>query len=141
MRAKLPRRLPAFAMKGVQSQRAKDLVLLAAEHIAAKTDATGDELEKVLANYVVDFSQSAGRQPWSTMLKPLTTSSQLYASGRKRKLVPLQHMLVLGFGKGISLEHCSNRAVCNLAGEAMALPNVAAILLALCSVIPVWSCR
>ena len=86
-----------------------------------------DQLGKVF----VDLSQNPVRRCFTKRGKTpcLTTSSMIYAFSRDSLLVPLEHMLLQGHKRTISIpDQMSGKQVRELAGEGMSLPCLALII-------------
>eukprot|EP00971_Amphidinium_carterae_P352208 6492482-Amphidinium_carterae.2 len=75
----------------------------------------------------VDVSQSLSRRPWSETLRAMTTSTDLFSIKRKRAIVAVETLQLLGFPKP---SQCSPSVLRDLLGECMAPPTVALATLA-----------
>ena len=87
-----------------------------------------------LGDTLLDISQSHDRRAFSKegRARTLTTSSRLFAFSQNRLLTPLEHMIMQGYSEGLVVPSTvSASAVRRMAGEGMALPCLATILLAI----------
>ena len=72
-----------------------------------------------------DVSQSASQKPWSKTLRSMVSQSQFYSYSRDRLITSREHWQLLGFdATRLKFLDLSPSQVKNLAGEAMAPPNV-----------------
>lgn len=87
------------------------------------------EVQEVQQILVCDISQGVERSPWHTMVPTFTTSGEYYMFGPDRLIEEPEKLSALGFDK-VNLEGLSTSEVKDLAGEAMALPSIGSILIA-----------
>eukprot|EP00971_Amphidinium_carterae_P177957 3529315-Amphidinium_carterae.4 len=86
-----------------------------------------------------DVSQNASRKPWAEgMLRSLTTSSDIYAHGLRRKLHVCELYKFMGF-ESIDFANLSPVQAKDLLGEAMAVPVITMVSMALIVNLPVWA--
>ena len=86
--------------------------------------------EEVVAQVVVDTSQSLDRQPWCySKVRSLTTSSRYYWFAADALLQPKHAFALLGF-TSVNLEPFANRphVAAELAAEAMSVASVGQVL-------------
>ena len=109
-----------------------DCVTLAA---AKKARTTVKRVEQLLSETLVDVSQSHDRRPLPKLEGPnrcLTTSSSLFWFQQRRLLCPVEHMLLQGYTLPLQVpQTVSNHQLTSIAGEGIALPNLATIVWAL----------
>lgn len=93
--------------------------------------------------WFTDLSQCVSRQAWSEKGLCLTTSSMVYCHTQDRVLKPIDKLATLGMPVAdVQIpEELSSSQLHEMCGEAMCLPSVGSILLALflCSAAPWWS--
>eukprot|EP00971_Amphidinium_carterae_P335431 6471264-Amphidinium_carterae.4 len=128
MRAKvkdMPRWSASNEMRGVNSQRARDLIDLACQ-MQDKEDWGSSKF------LTIDYSQSAERKPWShSSCKSLVCASSLFICSRDRIAHPVEHAAMLGFDiKTMNFEGLSWSEIRDLTGDAMAAPTVGVVALA-----------
>ena len=78
-------------------------------------------------SHFVDLSQNPCKDPWGK-LRCLQCNTELFSYYLQRRVAPVEHLYLLGFGD-VCTQGLSGRDVQDLAGEAMSLPCLAAILL------------
>eukprot|EP00971_Amphidinium_carterae_P338347 6475619-Amphidinium_carterae.1 len=119
---------PGRTVPGVESERGRDLLDIAYQAYICKKE-KDPTLE--LADVYVDVSQSAKHFPWIFRgLRSVTTSSVYFSFGRERLLHPQELFSVMGFGRPVFTQ-LSNSALQTMLGECMALPCVAVPLFGL----------
>ena len=87
------------------------------------------QIAELMKDVWLDVSQSHSRKVTSTApRRTLTTSSEVYAFGRDRVLLPTEHLALQGhFAPTLKLP-LTARQVRSLAGEGMALPSIGSVL-------------
>ena len=130
---------PDFVGQGLpQTERVRELVNLAAMQAVGGTlqtisQAKSDRkfLKKQVANLVLDVSQNPERHAFTKQGKfpCLTTSSSLYWYARDGMLVPLEHMLLQGHRRTLTIpKSMTPKSLRHLAGEGMSLPCLGLIV-------------
>ena len=91
------------------------------------------EFNKGVENLFIDLSQTAGRKPWSRHLRSMVMNSAFFSYELQRQLIGREHLMLLGFSKDAMSRippEISDNQIKGLAGEAMGLPSVAAVMVA-----------
>lgn len=116
-------------MQGLQTERQKEILDVAFLSIWASK---GLELphSEVIKNLYVDVSQAISRRPWGR-LRTLCTGSQIYSFEKDRVLIAEESLRLLGFPTGSWTASLTQSDIMGFAGNAMALPSVAAVSLSL----------
>ena len=83
-----------------------------------------------------DVSQSACRHPWSQQVRSMVSASLLYSFEADRVLVGQEHLYLLGFKQPVRTATLSQAQLRHLAGEAMGIPCVTLVVLAVVSSLP-----
>ena len=120
-----------------QRQRALEVVDMAVAVTALQHP--HESPDEINARLFVDVSQSASRKPWSSdaVLRTLTGSSRIFSPRYGRVLLPHEHLAVLGFPRVIeATESLTASEVRDLAGDAMSVPSITMIVIALMTSIP-----
>ena len=106
--------------------------------LAFQVACQGDESKA--QDFVLDISQQVERFPWKgggEGFKTLTQSSEMFVYARDRVAHPIEHLNVLGFptsstsGVQLDLNCVTLSQLRSMAGEAMAMPTVAVVMLSL----------
>jgi hypothetical protein len=80
--------------------------------------------------FFVDVSQCVSRKKWGSGVKTLCTGTMLYDLGNARVCTSNQHLALQGLPSELSFAGISESKKRELAGEAMFLPSMATVLLA-----------
>ncbi len=112
--------LPATAL------RAKELLEIACATVSPK-----DRHAVMKKGFYADVSQCVSSKRWGPVVKSLCTSSLIYDVGRCRMLSGKHHLALLGFPLELDSESLSEPKRREMAGEAMFVPSIAIILLAI----------
>ena len=135
-----------FALRGVPcTERYVDVINMAAQcfqkellekHLSENPQA--DKSVKVIGDawkaceYVVDFTQSADRLPWTCgHMRSICANSTYFVFQRNRVLLPKEHLMLLGWRCDVDVTALSDAATRDLAGESMGSPCVCACMAAL----------
>ena len=91
-------------------------------------------------HFFVDLSQGAERAPWSTHVRSIVQHSLIYSYKADRTLCPEEMLRLLGFDDHrlqfkIGLSAGQLRS---MAGQAMAVPSIGLVLVAVCRALPIW---
>ena len=117
---------------GRPTKRILDLIDCAAMSVAKKAKKRLGDCKQELDRTILDVSQSHGRRPFNTGdVRTLTTSSKLFSFGQRRTLVEKEHFLLMGFDDQLVLPKAISASNLRaLAGEGMALPCLATVVIA-----------
>ena len=110
-------------VRGLYSKRARDCVDICAGLNPAVFQEDTD--------MVVDVSQTVSRCRWTVGAPTLTTSASLFLYREARLLTGIEHMMLMGFNPQVAKPKVADSNLKNLAGEAMAVPVISSITLAL----------
>ena len=83
-----------------------------------------------LDSLCIDVSQNVERKPWSEYFRVLTTNSCIFFLPQGRLLKPSEHFKLLGFSEEHTAHIRTPGVARDLAGEAMAPPVIATVMLA-----------
>ena len=125
--------LPKSVLGG-PTKRVLDLIDCSVLEVCKRARKTMPQCADELNETVIDVSQSHGRRPFSTsgVARTLTTSSRLFVLSQRRLLLPREHLMLQGFLESVEIPaSVSDTAIRHMAGEGMALPCLATILMAL----------
>ena len=102
--------------------RARDLILI------AYADAVAKHMD--IGKLCIHVSQSVERKPWSEGFRSLTTNSSIFFVPQGRIVKPIEHFKILGFSEQHTRCVTSPGVARDLAGESMAPPVIATVMLA-----------
>ena len=93
----------------------------------------------LVADLYCDASQDVSRKAWGFLSQGLgtnTTSAEIYIYSRQGFMAPVEKLFILGFRRDVRVSSLLDSHVKDLAGECMALPCVAQVLLSACLTLP-----
>ena len=86
--------------------------------------------------WYIDISQNASRKPFSNHLRSMVANSCFYSCLKDRVVLPVEHLLVLGWPSNVVTASLSANSIRELAGESMACPAVGLCMLAMGLALP-----
>ena len=120
---------------GRPSKRVLDLIDCTAMEVSKRLKRTIPDSRPQLKGMLLDVSQSHHRKVFSSTdgtARTLTTASRLFSFNDNRMLAPVEHMFLQGFSQDLVVpDQISDHALRCMAGEGMALPCLATVLLAI----------
>ncbi len=125
----------AFRDIPLRSQRWRDVLEVAFASVPHEQRA-----QALAGGFYIDLSQCVSRKKWGFKCFTMTSSTVLYDLGRQTICTGRQHLALQGFPDEVQTGDLEDGEIRKLAGQAIFLPNLATVLLAvfLCDTVPWW---